>query len=386
MVETNKRRMFKGLACLAGLALAASVVPAIAQDKAPIKIGTLWSLTGPAAPFGIAQRDTVEVLVAEINESGGVNGHPLEIVNYNEASNPIEAARGATQLIQQHGIVALLGASTGSGTLAAAPLLARSNVPILSTNSTATVTNKEHVFFPWVFRVVVGDNDILKAQVEQMAASGAKKIALFYQEDAYGQEGAKVIERLAPEYGLKVVETTAAPTTATDVAAQATKIRNQSPDAVGIVTSSPVLAAAFARATKQVGLKADLWGGVGLGQKSFLDGAGPAAEGARALLLANWDEPAPRLAELGKKLTDAGKPPQGVGEPIAASALLVLVEALKKNPTATGEELRKNIESLCGVKTYVEGEICYGADDHDGYETNSLVSVMVGDGKFKNLK
>ncbi|GEO16705.1 transporter [Microvirga aerophila] len=357
-----------------------------AQQKEPIKIGSLWSLTGPAAPFGIAQRDTIEILVNNINKDGGVNGHPVQVVNYDEASNPIEAARGATQLIQQHGVVAILGASTGSGSLAAAPILARNKVPLVSTNSTATVTSKQHSFFPWLFRVVVSDTDILKSMTEQAAGSGAKSIALFYQEDAYGQEGAKVIEQLAPELGMKVVGTAAAPTNATDVASQATKLRNASPDAVAIVTSSPVLAAAFARASSQVGLKASLWGGVGLGQKAFLDGAGPAGSGLRAVLLANWDEPAPGLSRLGKVLTEGGKPPIGVGEPIASSALLVLVEALKKDPTAKGEALRKNLEGLCGVKTYSEGEICFNADDHDGAPPEALVSVIVEGGKFKNAK
>lgn len=371
---------------IAGVSLLAATGAGWAQTKAPIKIGSLWSLTGPAAPFGIAERDTVEILINNINKEGGIDGHPLQVINYDEASNPIEAARGATQLIQQHGVVAILGGSTGSGALAAAPILARNSVPLISPNSTATTTSKQHAFFPWIFRVVVGDNDILKTMTEQAAASGAKTIALFYQEDAYGQEGAKVIERLAPDLGLKVVATAASPTNATDVASQATKLRNAEPDAVAIVTSSPVLAAAFARASNQVGFKASLWGGVGLGQKAFLDGAGPAGNGLRAVLLANWDDPSAGLARLGKVLTEGGKPPIGVGEPIASSALLVLVEALKKDPTAKGEALRKNLEGLCGVKVYSEGDICFNADDHDGAPAEALVSVVVENGKFKTVK
>jgi branched-chain amino acid transport system substrate-binding protein len=372
--------------CATGLYLAVASGLAQAQDKAPIKVGTLWSLTGPAAPFGIAERDTIEILTNNLNKAGGIDGHPLQIINYDEASNPIEAARGATQLVQQQGVVAIMGGSTGSGALAAAPILARANVPLISPNSTATTTSRQHSFFPWLFRVVVGDNDILKSMTEQVAASGAKKIAMFYQEDAYGQEGAKVIERLAPELGMEVVTTAAAPTSATDVASQATKIRNANPDAVAIVTSSPVLAAAFARASKQVGLKASLWGGVGLGQKAFTDGAGPAADGVRAVLLANWDEPAPNLVKLGEILTAGGKPPVGVGEPIASSAFLVLVEALKKDPTAKGEALRKNIESLCDLKNFSEATICFGPEDHDGAQPAALVNVVVEGGKFKNAR
>lgn len=383
MLKVNIGPAIRDISLAIGISVL-SISAALAQDKAPIKIGSLWSLTGPAAPFGIAERDTVDILVKKINAEGGVDGHPLQVINYDEASNPIEAARGATQLIQQEGVVAILGASTGSGSLAALPILARSSVPLISTNSTATITSKDHAFFPWVYRVVVGDNDILKAMTKQVAASGAKSIALFYQEDAYGQEGAKVIESYASENGMTVVETAAAPTNATDVASQATKIRNAKPDAVAIVTSSPVLAAAFARAAKQVGITSSLWGGVGLGQKAFLDGAGPAGNGVRALIFANWDDPAPGLAELGKVLTAGGKPPIGVGEPIASSALLVLVEALKKDPTATGDALRANLDSLCGAKTYAAGEVCFKPDDHDGASMDSLVSVTVQDGKFKN--
>ena len=381
--NSGRRKLFSWMLGISTILLCGATS---AQEKAPIKIGSLWSLTGAAAQYGIAERDAVAILVDDLNKKGGIGGHQIQIVNYDEATNPIEAARGATQLVQQHGVVAVMGASTGSGTLAAAPILARSKVPVIVPNATATITSKEHAFYPWIFRSVVGDNDIVKTIVQQIGASGAKKLAMFHAEDAYGQDALKLISLLAPTLGMEVVATSSSITSATDLSAQATKLRNADPDAVAIVTSSPVLAATFARASKQVGLRASLWGGVGLGNKAFINVAGPAAEGVRAVLLANWDEPPPGLARLGKILMDAGKTPQGIGEPIAANSLMIIVHALAKNPDAKGDALRAAIETACGVKTFAEGEACFSADNHDGVSPVSLVSVVVSDGKFKSAK
>src|SRR5258708_9023341 len=110
----------------------------------------------------MGEREAVAIIVDDLNKKGGIGGPLIQIVNYDEATNPIEAARGATQLVQQHGVVAVMGASTGSGTLAAAPILARSKVPVVVPHATPSITSKEHAFSPCIFRSVLRDNTIVQ--------------------------------------------------------------------------------------------------------------------------------------------------------------------------------------------------------------------------------
>lgn len=382
----NRRSLIVALG-VAVSTLAGIVQPRPAMAAEPLRIGLLLSLTGPAAPFGIPERDAVEVLVNKFNADGGINGHKIELSIYDDATNPAEAARGATQLIQQNKVVAIIGATTGSGTLAAAPVAMRYEVPMVAPNGTLAVTLKENKFYPWVFRSLSGDLTNTAVMFERAIAGGAKKVGLFYQEDAYGKNTADYIAELAKKANVTIVETATAQLKALDLTSQATKIRNGNPDVVLIQASAPTLGAAFVRAARQVGLEAPMWAPVGLGQKSFIDASGEAGNGVRIVLVANWDQPGEGLQELGKLMNAAGKPPQGFGEVIGSNALLAITEAVKTiKGDVTGRALRDAIEKLCGIKTYSEGKMCFSPDTHDGWNGDLLVSAEMRDGKFKNLK
>lgn len=359
--------------------------PAWAED--PIRVGLLLSVSGPAAPFGIPERDAAEMLVKKINAEGGVNGRKIELAIYDDATNPTEAARGATQLILKDKVVAILGSTTGSATLAAAPVAMRYEVPMLAPNGTLSVTSKENKFYPWVFRTLTGDLTNTEVLVLRAVANGAKRVGIFYQEDAYGKNTADYMQEVAKKRGLEITGVAAAPLNATDLAPQATRIRNANPEVVLVQASAPALGAAFVRAAKQIDMKAQLWAPVGLGQKAFIDAAGPAGEGVKLVVLANWDDPSPQLTQLGQLLKAAGKQPQGFGELISANGILAIVEAAKKiKGNVTGKALRDSLETLCGLKSYTAGTACYSPDNHDGWSPEFLTTVEIRNGKFQTIR
>jgi len=360
---------------------------AFAQDKGPLKIGLLLSVSGPGAVYGIPERDAVQVVADDINKKGGVNGRKIELSVYDEATNPTESARGIVELIQRDKVVAVIGSSMGSGTLAAGPSAARFQVPILAPNGTISVTNKEHAFYPWVFRTMTSDKLNTKEMFVRATAKGAKKIGIFHQEDAYGKETADYLQQLAKEKGIEVVAVASAPMKAIDVVAQATRLRNAEPDVVLLQVAPVGLASGFLRAAKQVGLKAPIWGNMALGYQTFLDTAKDAAEGIHLVLIGNWDEPTPGLKTLGDMMKAAGKKPEGFAELLTTNGLVPIVEAAKTvDGELTGAKMRDALEKLCGVKTFSNGKICYSKDNHDGWDEELLVTVVVQDGKFKTVK
>jgi len=91
-------------------AVSASMAP-----SAPLKIGVVTSLTGPAAIYGPPVQATVELAMKQINDLGGVNGQPIEIIVADDGSNPTTGAEAVSKLLEQDGVNALV-AMTDSAT------------------------------------------------------------------------------------------------------------------------------------------------------------------------------------------------------------------------------------------------------------------------------
>jgi len=92
------------VAAAAALALAA---PAMAQDEEPVKFGLVMSFSGWFQPIDASTINGAKLAVKEINEDGGVLGRPIEILEFDNKSEPTLGADGAISLIDE-GAVALM--------------------------------------------------------------------------------------------------------------------------------------------------------------------------------------------------------------------------------------------------------------------------------------
>lgn len=372
---------------LGAMAFGLAAGAAVAQNK--IKIGGIYSMSGPAAPFGVPERDIVEALAVKVNKEGGIKGTPVEVVFCDDQTNPTESARCATRLIRQEGVVAIVGSTIGTGTLALMPIAMANKVPVLAPVGTIPVTSKENAFWPWVFRTAPTDTLIIGAIMERgVFKQNRKRVAIMYQEDAYGEAGMKQATALSKAKNIEVVASVAAPLNAIDLTAAATNIRNANPDVVLLQTSAPALGSAFVRAAKQVGIKAPIIGSGSLNQRPFIDAAGPAGEGIKVVSMGNWDDPTEKQKELGKVIAEAGKTPKGYGEIIGSTGFLAVVEAMRRvEGTPTGPKIRDALETICNYdKTFIDGKLCYSKDQHEGVFEDSLITVEIRGGKFVTIK
>jgi branched-chain amino acid transport system substrate-binding protein len=367
---------------VAGALLAASV--AHAQSPAPLKVGAVLSLSGPAAVFGLPERDAIEAVVEEINKSGGVNGRQIQLVLHDDKTDPAEAVRGVTQA-QRDGVVAIVGPSTGSGVLAAGPVAERLHVPLLAPAGTASITDKKNSFYPWVFRAAPSDQTDIRKILGDMARDGKRKVGVFYQEDAYGKVGLDYGKEIGKELGLEIVAAVSAAYTATDLTAQATQLREAKPDAVFMQVSISALGASFNKAAHQVGLVVPLYGNAGLAQKSFIDAMGDSGNGVRVLSIGNLPyEPIPPETKLVDLLKARGKIPQGWGELVGSNGLIAIVAAAKAvKGEINGASMRDALESICDFPTYSRGKACFNKEKHDGWGEDALVITEVDHGRLK---
>ena len=377
----------------AGVALAAAallVTTACAStdsaneaDADALRVGLLFSKTGPAAPFGISERNGAWSVLTQANEDGGVNGVKIEIFEADDKSDPTEAAQEARKLILEDKVHVLIGTSGSGSTLAFSPIAAQHKIPVLATAGAVDVTSQEHDFWPWIFRSGTSDNVALEAVFEQLVAEGHEKIGVFAEETPYGDQSVSRLKKLVEAEGsTEIVAVAGAASTATDFSAQATRLRNADPDVVVLVTAAPALGAGITRAIRQDGSDVPIWGSQGLAQDGYLSAAGKAAEGVRMPSPNNWTEPdadTQALSDLLEKYGYEGTSFESAG---AHGAQFAVAAAEKVDGEYTGQAMRDALTETCLDTHAIGGEVCYTEEERDGIQTDGFVLLQIKDGKF----
>jgi branched-chain amino acid transport system substrate-binding protein len=374
----------------AALPLAYGLARPARAEGTTIKVGAILSLSGPAASFGIPEQDIIKAITGGINDKGGINGNKIEVIFHDDRTDPTEAVRGASKLVRQDEVVAIIGSTTGNATLAFLPIANQASIPVLALNATGSVTASTNGFFPSAFRACVNTSQMTEGVIDAVVLKdNLKSVAVIYSEDAFGREGVDVVRAIGERDGkFKVVEAASVPLNAIDLSTVASRVRNANPDFAYIISSSVAVGASFVRSARQVGYEGKIGGTVILAQKAFLDAVGPAGEGVIIGGFNNWNDPLPKEVELGKTMTAAGIQPAGYGEVLGANAILILAEALKRvSGTVSGEKVRNALETICDFDgTPMNGRVCFTKTKHDGYGPEALVITRVENGKLVTIK
>jgi branched-chain amino acid transport system substrate-binding protein len=349
----------------------------------PIKVGMVSSLTGPGAAFGVPMRNAAEATIDDINADGGVLGQDIELVVFDDATDPTRAAQGATELIDE-GVVAIIGAVTSSTTLALAPVAASSEIPVMAIAAAVAVTADDAEGLDWTWRITSNDGEIIPAMFDRLVEDGHERVAIFAQDDAYGEYGTRVFEELAEGQGVEIVEVTSAAIDATDVTPQATRLRDADADVVVLQLQSVGLASSFLRAAEDVGLDLPMFGGMGMSQQALIDNAGAAADG---LLTANVLDPTGLSAnqEALYSLVEAGgnEPTYGFADLAGGDAARILAAAIEKAGKANGPAINGALADGLEVDGAALAPYSFSAEDHDGLPVpEGLVFTVVRDGAF----
>jgi branched-chain amino acid transport system substrate-binding protein len=118
-------------------------------EKPPIKVGFAGGLTGRYSDLGTNGRNGVILAVEEVNQAGGINGRPVELISKDDQQDPETAIKVDRELIDK-GVVAIIGHMTSAMSIAAVPLIDKSKVVMISpTTSTNQLTGKDD----WFLRV-----------------------------------------------------------------------------------------------------------------------------------------------------------------------------------------------------------------------------------------
>ncbi|MBT9499059.1 MAG: ABC transporter substrate-binding protein, partial [Zoogloea sp.] len=159
---------------LAGAVLALGSLAAMAAD--PIKVGSVLSVTGPAAFLGDPELKTLQLYVEDINKKGGVLGRQLQLVHYDDGSDANKANGFAKRLLDDDKVDILIGGTTTGSTMSMVPLAEKSGTPFISLAGAVVIIEPVKKF---VFKTPHTDRMAAEKVFEDMKKRGLTKVALF---------------------------------------------------------------------------------------------------------------------------------------------------------------------------------------------------------------
>jgi branched-chain amino acid transport system substrate-binding protein len=352
---------------------------AVSMAAAPIKIGGLFAVTGPASFLGEPERNSAQMVVDEINKAGGIKGRKLELVSYDTGGDATKAVQLANKLIKNDHVVAIIGPSTTGDTMAVIPIVEKAQIPLVSCSAGSKITDPAKKY---VFKTAQNDGLAVARIYEQLKKEKKTKVAILTVSDSFGSSGREQLKSQAAHYGIQIVSDDTYGPKDTDTTAQLTKIRGTQAQAVVCWGTNPG-PAVVARNAKQLGLTIPLYMSHGVSSKKFIELAGDAAEGIRlpsgkvlvADLLPKNDK---QKASLISFIKDYQRHFKAEGDHFgghAWDAVMLLNGAIERGgdtPAAIRNQLEAT-QHFAGIG----GVFNYSATDHAGLTKDAFVLVEV---------
>jgi branched-chain amino acid transport system substrate-binding protein len=348
------------------------------------KIGAVFAITGPASWLGEPERNTAMMVAEMINNEGGINGVPIELVIEDSVGDETKAVNAIKKLINSDQVLAIIGTSRSGTTMAVIPLVEKAEVPLISCAAAETIVNPVK---KWVFKTPQLDRHAVDKIYGYMVNHGITKIAIMSGTTGFGSAGREQLRNLASNYGLTIVADETYGPADTDMTPQLTKIRGT--DAQAVVNWSIVPAQVIvAKNMRQLDMDLQLFLSHGFGNIKYVEAAGEAAEGivfpAGRLLVADTvpaSHPQKTLLMEYKGLYE-----ERFGDAVSTfgghawDAMWILRDALEK-AGADRAGIRDAIQNTQGF-VGTGGVFNYSASDHTGLTPEAFEIITVKNGKF----
>ncbi len=365
-----------------------------ANAAEPIKIGAVFSLSGPAETIGTPTKLVTQMVVDKINKEGGINGRPLELVWGDTESEATKAQQVLKKFIHVDKVAAIIGPDRTDLGMAVKKLVEEAQIPTFMTvgGDPVVMGGGPLGTFKWVFKSPQRSSTAVEKLYSYLQKQGLKKIALITASDGFGKDGKKWLEQMAPKHELTIVADESFNPADKDVTPQLTKIMGADPDALVCWTIGPA-GAIVAKNVKQLNMKTPLFQCHGQPDPKYIELAGPAANGTvmPSTKLMAWqqipdaDPQKPVIREFVHLYNDVYKYnkqfPINTHSGYAWDAVYIVANAMKKAGTDP-EKLRDAIEQTRGY-VGISGIYNLTPEDHNGLGTDSMIIVRIQDGNWK---
>ena len=354
----------------------------------PIKIGALFSITGPASFLGEPERNTAQMVIDEINKAGGIKGRPVQLIAYDTQGDATKAKQLVNKLIKNDKVAAIIGPSTTGDTMAIIDDIEKAGIPLISCAAGSKITDPVK---KWVFKTAQNDGLAVVKIFEHLNKKKLSRVAILTVSDGFGSSGREQLKSHAAKYGIQIVQDDTYGPKDTDMTAQLTKIRGSQAQAVICWGTNPG-PAVIAKNVKQLGIKLPLYMSHGVSSKKFIELAGDAAEGimlpsGRVIVADTLPASDRQKKSLLAYVKDYQKHFKAEGDHFgghAWDAVMLLKGAIERggdNPSAIRDQLEKttNFAGIGGIFTY-------SAQDHAGLNKDAFVLIEIKNRDWALLK
>lgn len=368
----------------AAVALGAMLaVPALAADGVSaneIVFGQAAVLEGPAAALGTGMQTGLNAAFNEINAKGGVHGRKLKLISVNDGYEPDRAIAATRKLIEEDKVFALFG-YVGTPTAAAAlPIFTQAKVPFFGAFTGAELLRDP--FNAYIFNVRASYYDETEKIVDQLVSAGVSSIAVFYQNDSYGQAGLKGVERAMAKRKLKISATGTVERNTVEVAAAVKAISTATPDAV-VMISAYKSCGEFIRRMKKAGSAAQFYNVSFVGSKALAEDLGKDGVGVAIsqVMPFPWGASVPVVKEYQQLMLKAGQKDFSFSTVEGFVAAKVFVEGLKR----AGRDLNRG-KFIAALETMRDVDVggffvSFSPTNHSASKFVDL-TIIARDGKF----
>jgi branched-chain amino acid transport system substrate-binding protein len=288
--------MVKRLAgvCLALVVAVGVAVPSIAGTNT-VSIGILATISGDLSEVGTMGANGAKLAVEQINRNGGIKalgGAKLNLVIGDTTSDYSQSVLVAQRLLSNNKLTGLVGAGVSGMAMAVQPVIERAQVPIVTG---AVADNLTTLGYKYIFQFCPKGSQFGAMQAEFLRylqktyGLNVDKVAIVYENTAYGQSTAKGIRAIAEKAGFKIVIEEAYPKSFTDAGPLVTKVRAAGAEAIFPVSYTTDAALILSTMNAMRYNPVVVGGGAGFIWPEFSKALGKNAEGVFSVGSWSWD-------------------------------------------------------------------------------------------------
>lgn len=344
--------------------------------KGEVPVGAALSLTGPAASYGVSQKNGLELAADELAKKDGVT-YKLNIED--DQTDPKQGI-SLFEGFAKDGTSVIIGPTLSNTAFQAQPIAQEEGVPVLAISNTAAGITEQG---DYIFRDSLTEQQVIPQTVETAIKKYDLKnvVVMYSNDDAFTESGYKVMDESLKKSDTKVADTLTFSKGDTDFRALLTEAKGAKPDAIFV---SGLIEAAIPLVTqaRELGIDVPIIGGNGFNNPQLMEDAGKAAEG--VVVGAAWNSASDNPQNAGflkayKKKFDA-QPDQFAAQ--AYTGMMIIDTAVRSGCSAERDAIKKGLGNISDVDS-VLGTISINKDRDAEHEA---VVQVVKDGKFTVLK
>jgi branched-chain amino acid transport system substrate-binding protein len=238
-------------------------------------LGQSAPFTGPATQLGLQFNLGAQLVLDQVNAAGGVNGRRIELKRLDDGYEPERCVANTRQFVDE-GVFALFGYVGTPTSLAALPLATEARIPLFAPFTGAQALREP--FNRYAIHVRASYFDETAAIVRQITSIGGKRVAVFYQNDAYGKTGLEGVQRALQTLSLETVALGTVERNSTDVAQAVKDILASRPEAI-VQIGAYKACATFIRLARQQNYSGNFYNVSFVGTQALQDELGSVARG-----------------------------------------------------------------------------------------------------------